>query len=87
MKGPSLRLKRDFSRRWECPACHARLRTSGAVTSMICACSKNTGTTQLMQLMHDGQPLLPWSDQINVAAIAASASEHLEKLADEDSTA
>lgn len=75
MKGPSLRLKYDFRRRWECPACHARVRTTGAATSMICTCSQQAGRRNLMQLIFDGEAMLRWREQVPVAAAAAPAAE------------
>ena len=77
MKGPSLRLKFDIRRRWECPACHARVRSAGAVTSVICASCQKGGSFTFMQLITDGEPLLRWRDQIPVATAAAPAAESM----------
>ena len=39
MKGPYERLKYDFRRVWECPACKRRERTDGGVTFRLCGCT------------------------------------------------
>jgi len=59
MKGPYERLKYDLRRVWECPACSRQLRSSGAVTAMVCSCQiQQPLVTQItMKLVHDG-PLL-----------------------------
>lgn len=56
MRGPYERLKYDFRRVWECPVCHHRERTSGAVTSMFCPCqAKEDALKQRpMKLVDDG---------------------------------
>jgi hypothetical protein len=56
MKGPSERLKYDLHRVWECPECHSRTRTSGAVTHTTCKCqSKLLFVEQrCMTLVEDG---------------------------------
>ncbi len=56
MRGPYERIKYDFRRVWECPACHHRERTAGSVTSQFCACqAKEDPLKQLpMKLIEDG---------------------------------
>lgn len=66
MKGPYERLKYDLHRVWECPACHTRFRTSGAITSRICSCQDKLvpGERMAMRLVVDeirrldGQPIV-----------------------------
>lgn len=86
MKGPSHRLKFDFRRRWECPVCHARVRTTGAVTSMFCSCGQTPGARNIMQLTFDGEPMLRWRDQVAVATTATAASETIQSLESESAT-
>jgi len=59
MKGPYERLKYDLRRVWECPACGRQLRTSGAVTALVCPCQLSRPLVEqiTMKLTHDG-PLL-----------------------------
>jgi hypothetical protein len=55
MKGPFERLKYDLRRIWECPACGAKQRTDGAVTTRFCQCGKpNTNPLVAMKLVSDG---------------------------------
>jgi nitrite reductase/ring-hydroxylating ferredoxin subunit len=56
MRGPFERLKYDFRRIWECPACHHRERTPGSVTSLFCVCqAKEDPIKQLpMKLVDEG---------------------------------
>jgi nitrite reductase/ring-hydroxylating ferredoxin subunit len=56
MRGPYERLKYDFRRVWECPVCHHRERTSGAVTSCFCPCQAKEDPLkqQPMKLVDDG---------------------------------
>lgn len=56
MKGPYERRKYDLDRVWECPVCHHRQRTSGAVTSCLCTCQlqRDPSQRQVMQLVSDG---------------------------------
>ena len=56
MKGPFERLKYDLRRVWECPECHHRERSSGAVTTLWCHCqqAKSAGPQLPMRLAEDG---------------------------------
>ena len=55
MKGPFERLKYDLRRIWECPACGAKQRTDGSVTTRFCTCGKPNSNPQLaMKLVSDG---------------------------------
>jgi hypothetical protein len=55
MKGPFERLKYDLRRIWECPACGAKQRTDGSVTTRFCNCGKpNTNPLVAMKLVSDG---------------------------------
>ena len=54
MKGPFERLKYDLRRVWECPRCHHRERTVGAVTSTWCGCSGDPAAPVGMQLVSEG---------------------------------
>lgn len=60
MKGPYERLKYDFRRVWECPACKRRERTDGGVTSRFCNCttrgeaSREGAQPIPMKLIEDG---------------------------------
>ena len=75
MKGPHLRLKFDFHRRWECPKCHAKASSGGHVTSMHCpACDKNSEST-LMRMSYDGEPSLAWREQLPVASVSTPAGD------------
>jgi len=55
VKGPYERLKYDLRRLFECPACHRRMRTSGAVTALVCRCdaSQSPGGVP-MRVVEDG---------------------------------
>ena len=55
MKGPYERLKYDLRRIWECPVCHHKERTGGAVTSQMCRCQDETPPEQRvwMKLVDD----------------------------------
>ena len=75
VKGPYLRLRFDFRRRWECPLCHARARSGGDVVSMPCPVCTPAGKTAFMRLVYDGERMLPWRPQASVASVAALASE------------
>lgn len=59
MKGPYERLKYDLRRIWECPVCGKQLRSSGAITAMVCPCQLVQPLVRqvTMKLAHDG-PLL-----------------------------
>ncbi len=56
MKGPYERVKYDLRRVWECPLCHARVRTEGSVTSQFCNCQQKEEPPRAipMQLVGDG---------------------------------
>jgi len=56
MKGPVERLKYDLRRVWECPACHLRMRTTGAVSHTTCTCQTNVPLVEqrCMKLVEDG---------------------------------
>ena len=51
MKGPYERLKWDLRRVWECPACHHRERTSGAVVTKLCRCQEKIQGRGWMKLI------------------------------------
>jgi hypothetical protein len=56
MKGPGERLKYDFRRVWECPACRHRERTGGDVTFRLCSCQRKVEPTERvwMRLVQEG---------------------------------
>lgn len=56
MKGPRERLKYDLRRVWECPKCHVRTKTSGAVTHATCVCQDKLPLTEqsCMRMVEDG---------------------------------
>lgn len=55
MKGPFERLKYDFRRVWECPACHHKERADGTVTTLVCRCqaTKDMLDRVVMKLVED----------------------------------
>ncbi len=58
MKGPFQRLRYHLRRVWECPRCHHKANTSGAVTTQLCDCQKSeTGRHVSMHLVEDGPRL------------------------------
>jgi hypothetical protein len=62
MKGPYERLKYDFRRVWECPACKRRDRTEGGVTFRQCNCTMKgeSGQAVNMKMIEDGpRPRFP----------------------------
>jgi hypothetical protein len=65
MRGPSGRLKFDVRRVWECPICHRRAKTGGAVVNRLCDCqAKNAPSQQIwMQLVEDHPRLARPADE------------------------
>jgi hypothetical protein len=50
MKGPYERLKYDFRRVWECPACRHHELTDGTVTSVRCRCKEKEDIRNLIPM-------------------------------------
>jgi hypothetical protein len=78
MKGPYERLKYDLRRLWECPQCHRRERTDGAVTFRICSCQVKTdgGQPIAMKLLEEAghrtvPPIVPKISEEPTAVVAA----------------
>jgi hypothetical protein len=52
MRGPYERLKYDFRRHWECPACKRHDHTPGSVVFRFCTCQPQQATP--MRLVQEG---------------------------------
>jgi hypothetical protein len=56
VKGPTERVRYDFKRVWECPACHLKERTGGEVVARMCPCQQEKPLEEQlwMKLIQDG---------------------------------
>jgi hypothetical protein len=90
MRGPHERLKYDFRRVWECPACHHRERTGGEITTRLCMCQRKVDPMQRvwMKLVHEGgrRPDLPKFDPASFISAESESDLPPEAMFGDDPT-